>query len=178
MDLAIKPDPNTPRDKNAKDKKLFQIKMVLILLSVSLILGACTANTNSDRYYSSEINQVQSVERGVVESWREVEVRTDTGGGTTIGVGAGAVTGAAIGGRGSSGLIGALVGGVLGGLVGSDIDKSVGTKRGFEYIIVTPENERLSIVDVSERPIPVGAPVILQLGSRTRIRLDESRIVS
>lgn len=149
---------------------------VLIALPLALSLGACSYSTGSSYYDSYDVNQVQRVDRGVIESWRAVTVQTEKKVGKHVGIGLGALAGSEIGGRGAGGVAGAILGGLLGGALGRDVDKSAGRKEGFDYVILTEDGDRISLVDISDQPLPVGAPVLISYGNRTRIQLDSSRI--
>ena len=160
----------------SQSTKKKSVRRSLLALPLVLVLGACTYDTGSNVYRAGDVNQVQDIDRGVVESWRAVTVQTEKPVGKFVGAGVGAAAGADIGGRGAGGVIGAIVGGLVGGAVGNSVDEAAGRRQGFEYIVVLDNGSRVSIVDTSDEPIPAGAPVILQYGSRTRIRLDNSRI--
>ncbi len=151
--------------------------LVVLCLAPALFVAGCTHDISSDRRSPYSVGQVARVEQGVVESYRYVEVQTETGVGTATGVVAGAAIGSTAG-DGVGGVLGAIAGALIGGAIGRDVDESVGRKKAYEYQILLDNGHRVSLVQADARPIPVGAPVTLHYGrDRSRIFLDETRIV-
>ena len=145
-------------------------------VAAALFLGACTTNVSPGSYDANAVGSVQRAERGEIESYRYVEIRTERGVATASGVVAGAAAGSTVG-SGAEGVLGALGGALIGGLIGKSIDEDIGRKTGYEYVIRTESGHLVTIVQASENPIPEGAPVLIVYGrDMTRITLDESRI--
>lgn len=147
-----------------------------LLLPLAIVTSACTQNLSPHAYDGHAVGEARRVERGVVDSYRWVEIRRGNSGvGTAAGVGVGAAAGSTIGDSGAENVIGAIGGALLGGLIGNSIDKSASKSAGFEYIIRTESGNLVTIVQEDRHPFAEGTPVVLVFGAdRTRIRLDHS----
>jgi outer membrane lipoprotein SlyB len=147
-----------------------------LLLPLAIVTSACTQNVSPHSYDGHAVGEARRVERGVIDSYRWVEIRRDNSGvGTAVGVGVGAAAGSTIGSGGAENVIGAIGGALLGGLLGNSIDKSASKSAGFEYIIRTESGSLVTVVQEDRHPFAEGTPVILVFGAdRTRVRLDHS----
>lgn len=150
-------------------------KKIAALIPLALITTACTQSMSPQRYDSHAVGEARRVERGVVDSYRWVEINSQSGVGTAVGVGVGAAAGSTIGNGGAENVIGAIGGALLGGLLGNSIDKSAGRKSGFEYMIRTESGSLISIVQQDRHPFAEGTPVMVVFSrDRSRVILDHS----
>ncbi|SDE34660.1 MULTISPECIES: hypothetical protein [Kordiimonas] len=151
-------------------------KKLALLLPLALTATACSQSVSPHSYDSYAVGEARRVERGVVDSYRWVEIRkSNSGVGTAAGVGIGAAAGSTVGNSGAENVIGAIGGALLGGLIGNSIDKAGSKTSGFEYIIRTESGNLITIVQADRHPFAEGTPVILVFsGDRTRIRLDHN----
>lgn len=149
---------------------------VALMIPLALAAGACTTNMSPHSYESHAVGEARRVERGVIDSYRWVEIRkSDSGVGTAAGVGIGAAAGSTVGDSGAENIIGAIGGALIGGLIGNSIDKSASKSAGFEYIIRTESGSLITIVQADRHPFAEGTPVIIVFGrDRTRIRIDHA----
>lgn len=147
-----------------------------LLLPLAIVTSACTQNLSPHSYDGHAVGEARRVERGVIDSYRWVEIRRGNSGvGTAAGVGIGAAAGSTIGDDGAENVIGAIGGALLGGLIGNSIDRSASKSSGFEYIIRTESGNLVTVVQEDRHPFAEGTPVIMVFGAdRTRIRLDHS----
>ncbi len=148
-----------------------------LVVPLALTASACTQDLSTGRYDPYAVGQVRQVERGVIDSYRWVEIRSERSGvGTAVGVGVGAAAGSSVG-RGADGVIGAIGGALLGGLIGNSIDKNASKQNGFEYVIRTESGSLVTIVQADKQPLPEGAPVQIIFGrDRSRVILDTRAI--
>ncbi|NVJ69848.1 MAG: hypothetical protein HWE08_05810 [Alphaproteobacteria bacterium] len=154
----------------------FKNKKLALLLPLALTATACTQTVSPHSYDSYAVGEARRVERGVIESYRWVEIRkSNNRTGTAVGVGVGAAAGSTVGDSGAENVIGAIGGALIGGLIGSSVDKSASKTSGFEYIIRTESGNLITIVQADRQPFAEGTPVIIVFGAdRTRVRLDHS----
>jgi|GEM_PF-626128 len=154
----------------------FNNKKLALLLPLALTATACTQTVSPHSYDSYAVGEARRVERGVIDSYRWVEIRkSNSGVGTAAGVGIGAAAGSTVGDSGAENVIGAIGGALLGGLIGNSIDKSGSKTSGFEYIIRTESGNLITIIQADRQPFAEGTPVIIVFGAdRTRIRLDHA----
>ncbi|GHF29802.1 hypothetical protein GCM10017044_26350 [Kordiimonas sediminis] len=149
----------------------------LALVPALLLVGACTSQSLSPGHYDSRsVGRVQSVERGVIESYRWVEIDGKRGVGSLAGAGIGAAAGSTVGDN-AVGVIGAIGGALIGSAIGDSIDKKNAKTSGFEYLIRTEKGDLVTIVQADAVPLGNNAPVMIYYGDRARVVLDESRIV-
>ncbi len=104
-------------------------------------------------------------ENGRVIAIREVPIRSgNTGDGTLIGGGLGAVGGAAIGGATTNSVGGAVVGGLLGavagGIAGTAIDQNA-TRRGIEVTVQKDNGQRVTIAQPDDGDVQMGDRVAI-----------------
>lgn len=151
-------------------------KKFAILLPLALVTTACTQNISPHSYEGRAVGEARRVERGMIDSYRWVEIRKESAGvGTGVGVAAGAAAGSTIGNSGAENVLGAIGGALLGGLIGNSIDKSASKASGFEYIIRTESGNLITVVQADRHPFAEGTPVIIVFGGdMTRVRLDHS----
>lgn len=150
-----------------------RMRLVAASLAASL-LASCAAGT-SGTYSASEVGQTVETVRGEVIGSRPVAIR---GEGSPIGAGAGAIAGGAgvrvAGGEGALAVLGALLGAGAGYLA----QGRLGDQSGVEYVVDLEDGRTVTIAQASgagEEPLPPGAPVLVQLGSRTSRVLRDPR---
>ena len=145
-----------------------------LALPLALVVGACAPDLSPNSYEAHSVGEVRRVEKGVIESYRWVEIKGRSGVGTLAGAGVGAAAGSTIG-DGAGSVIGAIGGALLGGAIGSSIEGSASKQGGFEYVIRTDSGSLVTMVQADREPLPEGAPVmILFNGSRSRIVFDHN----
>ena len=150
-------------------------KRLALVVPLALMAGACTQNLSPHSYEANSVGEARKVERGVIESYRWVEIRSESGVGTAVGVGVGAAAGSTIGNSGAENIIGAIGGALFGGLIGNSIDKSAGKQSGFEYLIRTDSGSLISLVQADRHPFAEGTPVMVVFSrDRSRVVLDHS----
>jgi outer membrane lipoprotein SlyB len=149
--------------------------VLALTLPLAMMTTACTQNMSPHSYDSHAVGEARRVERGVIDSYRWVEIRGDSKVGTAVGVGVGAAAGSTVGNSGAENVIGAIGGALLGGLLGSSIDKSANKKSGFEYLIRTESGSLISILQEDRHPFAEGTPVVIVFSrDRSRVVLDHS----
>ncbi|WP_155859981.1 glycine zipper domain-containing protein [Kordiimonas gwangyangensis] len=151
-------------------------RLVALALPLALMTTACSQNMSPHSYEGRAVGEARRVERGVVESYRWVEIRGENSGvGTAVGVGVGAAAGSTVGNSGAENIIGAIGGALLGGLIGNSVDKSSSKSSGFEYLIRTESGALISIVQEDRHPFADGTPVVVVFArDRSRVILDHS----
>jgi outer membrane lipoprotein SlyB len=140
----------------------------------ALFLASCATGT-SGSYSASEVGQTVDTVRGQVVGSRPVAIK---GEGSLIGAGAGGAAGAAgvslVGGEGALAVLGALLGAGAGYLAQSGL----GNRNGVEYVVELEDGRTITIAQASaaeEEQLPPGAPVLVQLGSRSSRVLRDPR---
>ena len=110
--------------------------------------------------------RAQSVELGVVESARGVNIEADsTPVGTIGGAALGGIAGSTVGGGSRANAAGAIVGAILGGIAGSAIDRSVNTTQGVEVTVRLDSGRMIAVVQD-------GSPDAFRPGDRVRVTSD------
>src|SRR6185369_15596419 len=93
-------------------------------------LSACAPQYTGATYSGSEIGRPAPVDRGTIVAARDVEVRgPNSGVGTVVGAGTGAIAGSYIGHGGRGSFLGAIGGAVVGGIVGTVVEDAA--NRGY-----------------------------------------------
>jgi len=149
---------------------------IALMVPLAIMASACTQNLSPHSYESYAVGEARRVERGVIDSYRWVEIRkSQSGAGTAAGVGIGAAAGSTIGNSDAENIIGAIGGALIGGLIGNSVEKGASKQSGFEYIIRTDSGSLITVVQADRQPFAEGTPVIIVFGGdRTRVRLDHS----
>ena len=141
------------------------------VLAASILVTGCAPSVSGESYRRGETMRAQTVELGVIESTRPVQIEgTNTGVGTVGGAALGGVAGSTIGaGRGS--VAGAIGGAILGGLAGNAIERE-GTKRnGVEVTVRLDSGRMVAIVqeETGEGFRPGDRVRVLSDGYTTRV---------
>jgi outer membrane lipoprotein SlyB len=145
-----------------------KLGMTLPIILVSALLGACV--TTGSGYSRNDLHAVESVQYGVIESVRPVNVDGTQSG---IGAGAGAVVGGLAGsqiGHGAGSVAGAVVGAVAGGLGGNYLENRATRTHGYEIVVRLRDQQTISVLQ--------GEGDSLRPGDRVRVvtGADGSRV--
>lgn len=149
----------------------FHIHCLLSILSL-LSLTACASSLSPNVYTTSGAGQLHRVMKGMVTSSRIVKVTEDgdLGVGGVAGGALGAIAGSEIGG-GSGSLAGGIGGALLGGFAGHQIQNSLSTQTGIEYVVKLRNNSLISVVQAPTPTFNRGQHVLVQYGARGRARI-------
>lgn len=146
-------------------------RSALVLVSLSVLLGACAGPSNSGSVYNSyQTMNEQSVRMGTVESVRNVTIANpDSGVGTVSGAALGGLAGSEIGHGSGSGAVG-LIGAVAGGIIGNRVENQVNNRPGFEITVRLENGELRSITQAADEMFKPGERVrLLSDGRKTRV---------
>jgi outer membrane lipoprotein SlyB len=146
-------------------------RLLALLFSLPLSLAACGPSYSPDTYAAGSVQQASKVDQGVVIGRREVSVSTSGGIGAVAGGAAGGIAGAQFG-AGAVSALSALGGSLIGGLAGSAAEKVSTDTKAFEYIVRKPNNELISVTQRDEKPLEIGAKVLVIAGAQARIVPD------
>ncbi len=152
---------------------------VAILIALSFSLGGCASRLTSDGYARAQAQQVMEIERGVIESLRDVRIEgTASGHGASVGSSAGAIIGG-IGantiGSGRGSWIASALGAVAGGLAGAAAEEAVTTRAGVELTVKLNSGRLLAVTqEKDEKEIFVRGDKVRVLtgGGVTRVTMD------
>lgn len=140
------------------------------LLASVLLLAGCPASTSGGAYSRDQARQVQTVQMGVVESVREVQIE---GTKTPIGAGAGAVVGGVAGsnvGGGKGAIIGTTIGVIAGGLAGAAVEEGVTRTKGYEITVKLDNGKLIAVTQAADETFRAGDKVrVLTGGGVTRV---------
>lgn len=135
-------------------------------LALSMALAGCANSHGTNSASTGAVGQAATVYTGVVTSVREVTIRPDK---SIIGAATGAVlggiAGSEIGGGDKAETAGAVGGAVLGGVVGNEAGKSLGTQRGYAYIVEFDKGDVKEIIQGGDILIQPGTPVNIIAGA-------------
>lgn len=148
--------------------------VVLGLTSAAFIAG-CTPNINADYYNTSNTQQVNVVQHGVIVSVSQVSVSgsgSDVGDlvGPLAGGAAGAVAGASMGGGNGSTLLG-IGGALLGGIAGQKAEQALTSQTASQYIVQLTDGSTVSVTQ-GGAALAVGTHVLLLEGNPARLIID------
>lgn len=145
----------------------------ILTIAMAIILSACAANLDTNRYQTSATGQINSVQEGVVINVRPVRIATENGGvGSLAGGVAGGAAGSMIGGNTAVNVIGAVGGAVLGGYLGSKAQEGLSAQNGYEYIVKLDSDKAITLTQGADKVFSVGQPVYVldaDYGERARI---------
>ena len=144
----------------------------LAVASLSLaVLAACASPRSGDTYYRGQTMRAQSVEMGVVESVRPVNVEgTQSGVGTLAGAAVGGIAGSTVGGGSRANAVGAVIGAVIGGVAGTAIENDATRRNGVEVTVRLDSGRMIALVQEANEPFRSGDRVrVLSDGYSTRV---------
>jgi len=105
----------------------------LALVALALLAAGCAAPRNSDTYYGGQALRAQSVDLGVIESLRPVQIQQgQTGVGT-------------VGGGSRANAAGAIAGAIVGGMIGSAIERDATKANGVEITVRLDSGKMIAI---------------------------------
>lgn len=148
------------------------MRAALLLLALPLALAACGPRYSPDAYATRAVQQMNRVEQGVVIGRRDVTVQAEGATGAATGGAAGGIVGSQAPGGNMAGAIGAVGGALVGGLLGSAAERVAGDTTAFEYIVRKTNGDLVSVTQRDERPLEVGARVLVIGGNQARIVVD------
>ncbi|HCA26270.1 MAG TPA: hypothetical protein DEP05_01225 [Betaproteobacteria bacterium] len=114
-----------------------------------MLLGGCATNLSGEAYSRDQVRQVQTVQLGVVQAVRQVQIEgTKSGVGAASGAVVGGIAGSNIGeGKGSA--VGAVIGAVAGGLAGAAAENAVTRKPGVEITVKLDNGQIIAVTQQS-----------------------------
>ncbi len=143
------------------------------VLCLTIILTACGANLNIDRYETSGAGTVNTVSEGVIINVRPVTIATENGEvGELAGGIVGGVAGGMIGDNTLTQTIGAVGGAVLGGYLGGKAQEGLSMQGGMEYIVKLDSGKSVTLTQGDDVKFFVGQRVYVldaDYGERARI---------
>lgn len=131
----VQPNVST-RDAAARRPRITRALAAVAVAALALSLAACAPSQRGDVYQYGQGMRAQTVEMGVVESVRYVQLAApNTGVGTVGGAALGGIAGAQIGGSGAANAAGAIAGAIVGGLVGNAVENNANQRNGVEVTV-------------------------------------------
>ncbi len=132
---------------------------------------ACVSDLGANQYSRGNIGEVSRVDTGVLIASRPIVIEGGTSGiGTAAGAAIGGIAASEIGGSKSDNLLAGAAGALVGSLVGSAAGKRLTKRRGYAYTVRLDKNEEvITVTQGGDVAIPVGTPVLVEYGARTRI---------
>jgi outer membrane lipoprotein SlyB len=109
---------------------------VAVVAVLALSLAACVPSQRGDVYQYGQGMRPQTVEMGVVEGVRYVQLAApNTGVGTVGGAALGGIAGSTVGGSGAANAAGAVAGAIIGGLIGNAVENNANQRNGIEVTV-------------------------------------------
>lgn len=145
---------------------------VAALAAAALLLAGCAPSQRGDVYQRGQALRAQSVELGVIETLRPVQIAgTQTGVGTVGGATLGGIAGSTVGGGSRANAAGAIAGAIIGGVIGTAVEQGATQKPGFEVTVRLDSGRMLAIVqdDAGEQFRPGDRVRVLSDGYTTRV---------
>jgi outer membrane lipoprotein SlyB len=134
--------------------------------AVTVALSGCARSLAGDTYQRGQTMQAQTVELGVIESLRPVNIEgRQSGAGTVGGAALGGIAGSTIGGSSSAHAAGAIAGAIVGGLIGNAIERDATRANGVELTVRLDNGRMLAVVQESH-------PNEFRPGDRVRVLSD------
>ena len=145
---------------------------VCLAIATAFTLAACAPSQRSDVYQYRQGMRAQTVEMGVVESVRYVQLGApNTGVGTVGGAALGGIAGSTIGGGGRANAAGAIAGAIIGGVVGNAVENNANQRNGIEVTVRLDSGSLLAIPqeNAGENFRPGDRVRVLSDGRNTRV---------
>ncbi len=144
----------------------FRFTTALALVALALLAAGCAAPRTGDTYYRGEALRAQSVDLGVIESLRPVQIQQGQSGvGTVGGAVLGGIAGSTLGSGSRANAAGAVGGAIVGGLVGSAIERDVTKANGVEVTVRLDSGKLIAVVQE-------GTGAEFRPGDRVRVLSD------
>lgn len=136
-----------------------------LLVAATLVAG-CAPSIRGDAYQRGQVMNAQSVELGVVESTRPVQIEgRQSGAGAATGAVIGGLGGSQIGGSSSAHVAGGIIGAIIGGAIGNAVERDATKANGVEITVRLDSGRMLAIVQE-------GALEEFRPGDRIRVLSD------
>ncbi len=136
-------------------------RWIISSLVVTALLAGCVSSKSGEVYSRDEARQVMTVQLGVVEFVKEVQVEGEKSGlGTTGGAVIGGVAGSTIGG-GKGSTLAALGGAIIGGIAGNIVEEKLTDFDGLEITVKLDSGEAIAVVQAND--------VLFAVGDRVRV---------
>jgi outer membrane lipoprotein SlyB len=149
---------------NLKTEEKMKSGKILSIALVALFLSGCAVNSESG-YSAADVGHPTQVVFGTIVQSREISIQElNTGAGAAIGVGGGALAGAAIGHSG----VGMLAGMLIGGIAGAVAENAADGHGGYEYTVTLETGNTVTIAQ-NKGDDPMLAPgqrCMVQMGGR------------
>ncbi|MEO6927650.1 MAG: glycine zipper 2TM domain-containing protein [Casimicrobiaceae bacterium] len=145
---------------------------ICIALAATLALAACAPAQRSDVYQYRQGMRAQTVEMGVIESVRYVQLSArDTGVGTIGGAAIGGIAGSTLGGGGRANAAGAIAGAIIGGVVGNAVENNANQRNGIEVTVRLDSGQMIAVPqeNAGENFRPGDRVRVLSDGRTTRV---------
>lgn len=141
------------------------------VLALVIALSACAPQPRSDLYYPAQAGRAQSVEFGVIDSLRYVQMAApNTGVGTVGGAALGGIAGSTIGGGSRANAAGAIAGAIIGGIAGTAIENNANQRTGVELVVRLDSGRMLALVQGDDGNLRPGDRVrVMSDGYTTRV---------
>jgi outer membrane lipoprotein SlyB len=138
-----------------QEVKMKNLQFISLVAVIAVITG-CASSQSGEVYSRKQAQQAQTVQLGVVEFVKEVQVEgSDSGVGTVAGGVAGAVIGSTIGGgRGSK--LAALGGAAIGAITGRAVEEKTSEYTGLEITVKLDSGKVIAVVQEADVPFAVG----------------------
>jgi len=140
------------------------------IAALALALGGCATSDSANVYKRDQMRTAATVQSGVVDQVREVQMQDSTG----IGAVAGGVIGGIAAGRniggGSGQIVSGILGSIIGGLLGNKIEENVMRKQALEISLTLDNGQRMVVVQEADQPIvPRQRVDVISDGQTTRV---------
>lgn len=136
-------------------------KLAITVLTL-LFLQGCASSLSGDTYSREQTRRLQSIQLGVVESVREVQIE---GTSSNIGTATGAAIGGLLGHASSSNQtvrnVGGIAGAVIGGMAGAAAEEGLTRQKGYEIVVRMDNGELFATVQTGEESLLAGDRVYL-----------------
>jgi outer membrane lipoprotein SlyB len=141
-------------------------------LAAIVLLAGCAPPPRGDVYQRGQALRAQSVEMGVIEGLRPVQIAgQQTGVGTVGGAALGGIAGSTVGGGSRANAAGAIAGAIIGGVIGNAVEQGATQRPGVEVTVRLDSGRMLAVVqdDVGEQLRPGDRVRVLSDGYTTRV---------
>jgi outer membrane lipoprotein SlyB len=117
------------------------------LVATALLVVGCAPSIRGDTYQRGQTMRAQSVELGVVESLRPVQIEgRQSGAGAATGAVIGGLGGSQVGGGSRAHVAGAVVGAIVGGAIGNAVERDATKANGVEITVRLDSGRMLAVV--------------------------------
>jgi outer membrane lipoprotein SlyB len=134
------------------------------IVALVVLLSGCAAQGRNN-YAATDVGHPTQVVFGTIVQSREISIQEmNTGGGAAVGLGGGALAGAAIG-RSPAGL---LVGMLVGGIAGAVAENAADNHGGYEYTVTLETGNTITIAQnmADDAMLTPGSRCMVQLSGR------------